>query len=70
MLKQQIENKGQVPVSEERRKDAVDAATGLFGQQPRGYQKPVLQCYGDVRDITLGPSPGLAESGNPFTREA
>ena len=31
------------------------------------YQKPVLICYGDVRDITLGPTPGLGESGNEFT---
>lgn len=31
------------------------------------YQKPVLHCYGDVRDITLGPTPGLGESGNEFT---
>jgi len=27
------------------------------------YQKPELICYGDVRDITLGPSPGFGESG-------
>ena len=27
------------------------------------YEKPVLKCYGDVRDITLGPSPGVGESG-------
>ena len=27
------------------------------------YEKPVLICYGDVRDITLGPSPGFGESG-------
>ena len=28
------------------------------------YEKPSLTCYGDVRDITLGPTPGLGESGN------
>ena len=27
------------------------------------YEKPVLICYGDVRDITLGPSIGIGESG-------
>ena len=27
------------------------------------YLKPTLICYGDVRDITLGPSPGFGESG-------
>jgi len=30
------------------------------------YEKPVLICYGDVRDITLGPSPGAGESGAGF----
>lgn len=29
----------------------------------RQYQKPVLTCYGDVRDITLGPTFGGGESG-------
>ncbi|NND82634.1 MAG: lasso RiPP family leader peptide-containing protein [Gammaproteobacteria bacterium] len=28
------------------------------------YEKPALTCYGDVRDITLGPTAGLGESGN------
>ncbi len=32
------------------------------------YEKPVLMCYGDVRDVTLGPTAGLGESGNAFTR--
>ena len=27
------------------------------------YSKPVLTCYGDVRDVTLGPTPGFGESG-------
>lgn len=27
------------------------------------YQKPMLIAYGDVRDITLGPTLGTAESG-------
>ncbi len=27
------------------------------------YEKPVLICYGDVRDITLGGTGGLGESG-------
>ena len=32
------------------------------------YEKPVLMCYGDVRDVTLGPTAGLGESGNAFAR--
>lgn len=34
------------------------------------YSAPVLTCYGDVRDITLGPSIGVGESGNPTIRRA
>ena len=30
------------------------------------YEKPVLKCYGDVRDVTLGPTVGLGESGAVF----
>jgi hypothetical protein len=29
------------------------------------YSTPRLVRYGDVRDVTLGPSPGLGESGAP-----
>lgn len=29
----------------------------------RQYEKPVLLVYGDVRDITLGPTVGEGESG-------
>jgi len=31
------------------------------------YEKPVLISYGDVRDITLGGSPGMGESGSFVT---
>jgi len=34
----------------------------------RVYQKPRLICYGDVRDVTLGGSPGGGDSGTPTTR--
>jgi hypothetical protein len=30
------------------------------------YLKPHLEELGDLRDLTLGPSPGAGESGNPF----
>ncbi len=29
------------------------------------YQKPHLIHHGDVRDVTMGPTPGPGESGNP-----
>lgn len=35
--------------------------------QRRPYRKPELTRRGDVRDVTLGPTPGIGESGNPGT---
>jgi hypothetical protein len=32
----------------------------------KAYEKPVLIAYGDVRDITLGPTVGEGESGCAF----
>lgn len=29
------------------------------------YRRPRLTLWGDLRDVTLGPSPGVGESGNP-----
>jgi len=31
------------------------------------YSKPVLEELGDLRDVTLGGSPGVSDSGNSFT---
>lgn len=36
--------------------------------QKRHYTTPRLTCYGDVRDITLGPTIGVGESGNELQR--
>jgi hypothetical protein len=44
---------------EKERPTAVSAGT------LRVYVSPRLVRYGDVRDVTLGPSPGLGESGAP-----
>ena len=41
----------------------IDAPVNQRLQGAVAYQKPKLTCYGDVRDITLGPTPGLGESG-------
>jgi len=32
------------------------------------YEKPLMFCYGDVRDITLGGTPGGGDSGSATTR--
>lgn len=31
------------------------------------YRSPQVIPRGDVRDVTLGPTPGVGESGNPGT---
>lgn len=31
----------------------------------RPYEAPRLAVFGDLRTLTLGPSPGIGESGNP-----
>lgn len=31
----------------------------------RAWVRPRLEHYGDVRQLTLGPTPGVGESGNP-----
>lgn len=36
-------------------------------QEPskKPYRRPRLTLWGDLRDVTLGPSPGIGESGQP-----
>ncbi len=34
----------------------------------QAYESPVLINHGDVRDITLGPTVGIGESGNELGR--
>ena len=35
------------------------------GPSRRAYQRPQLEVLGDIRDLTLGGSPGIGDSGNP-----
>jgi|WetSurMetagenome_2_1015567.scaffolds.fasta_scaffold720791_2 hypothetical protein len=49
---------------EKRMTTPPDAPSGAV-RKP--YSTPRLIRYGDVRDVTLGPSPGTGESGNPLS---
>ncbi len=40
-----------------------DAERAKVAKKP--YAPPRLTAYGDLRTLTLGPSPGIGESGNP-----
>lgn len=42
----------------------AEAATGSTLRN-KVYRKPRLTLWGDLRDVTLGPSPGIGESGQP-----
>lgn len=34
-------------------------------RERKPWTRPRLRAHGDLRGLTLGPSPGLGESGNP-----
>lgn len=50
------------PTAEKPRKEAPEELARR-GRKP--YRKPRLVLWGDLRGLTLGPSPGVGESGNP-----
>jgi hypothetical protein len=37
------------------------------GQARQPYRRPCLSALGDVRDVTLGGSPGMGDTQNPMT---
>jgi hypothetical protein len=41
------------------------AAADQEERPKKAYRRPRLTLWGDLRDVTLGPSPGVGESGNP-----
>lgn len=47
-------------------KNMVLLYTSLPGQTRKPYQRPQLIDLGDLRSLTLGGSPGLNDSGNPY----
>lgn len=46
---------------------AVPVSGGALPTVPLSWQKPVLTAFGDVRELTMGPSPNSGESGFPLT---
>lgn len=47
-------------------KDIVRSTHPTENLSRKDYHKPCLFSYGDVRDLTLAPSPGLFESGRGY----
>lgn len=35
-------------------------------QSRRAYSAPAVRVLGDIRDVTMGPTPGIGESGGAF----
>ncbi len=44
-------------------KEETKSPPSLIGKKRKVYTKPYLKDMGDLRTTTLGPSPGLFESG-------
>lgn len=38
------------------------------GKRRHGYEAPRLEVLGDVRDVTLGATPGIGDSSSPLTQ--
>ena len=49
----------------EGRQSAKPKEPALAPPAKKPYNRPFLAKYGDVRDLTLGTTAGLGESGNP-----
>ena len=48
--------------------------TKITSQKPtktnkKEYKKPKITNYGKLKDLTLGGSPGISDSGNPDTQD-
>lgn len=60
--------------SENSQKKLESGATYISGDMAVAssikYETPLLVSYGDVRDVTLGPTAGVGESGCEFDRDA
>ena len=41
----------------------------IDNQIKKGYIKPQLTPLGDIRDVTMGGSPGTGDSGNAFVEK-
>ncbi len=39
--------------------------TPVVGKPRLPYQKPQILTFGDIRDVTLGMTPGIGDNGNP-----
>jgi hypothetical protein len=58
---------GPPEVQAEPKRSPTPAET-LGGRSRRNWTRPTLTVHGDLRQLTMGPSPALGESGNPALR--
>jgi hypothetical protein len=58
-------NRTEETLIEPRWSDAPLAGDGAVIGAKRPYGAPSLTCYGTIQVTTLGPTPGVGESGNP-----
>lgn len=50
------------------RGNTVDGQPTELAPNEKAYEVPILVHHGDVRDVTLGPTVGIGESGNELGR--
>lgn len=57
---------------ERRKKSPGEPAVGRDATSPprRPYRQPRLDCLGDVRDLTLGGTPGTGDSPDPANTQS
>lgn len=47
-----------------RREDSKTVQQAVSAEPRPRWQKPQLEVHGDVRQLTMGPTPGVGESAN------
>ena len=59
-------------LEDRQKKSPEEPVAGRDATSPprRPYQQPRLDCLGDVRDLTLGGSPGTGDSPDPFNTQS
>ncbi len=46
------------------KKDRTNGQKTTTQQDKKAYRKPQVKSLGDIRDVTMGGSPGVGDSGN------
>jgi len=59
-----------MPISSEPESGLIQQDSSDLPRKRRPYSPPQLEVLGDIRSLTLGPSPGVGDSIQPSLRKA